>query len=49
MSEARALTNVIGNGVACLVIAQWTGETKLNSVRKRLTITQPELVGSRDC
>ena len=26
MSEARALTNVIGNGVATLVVARWTGE-----------------------
>jgi aerobic C4-dicarboxylate transport protein len=26
MSEARALTNVIGNGVATLVVAKWTGE-----------------------
>src|SRR5439155_17819032 len=25
MSEARALTNVIGNGVAALVVARWTG------------------------
>jgi aerobic C4-dicarboxylate transport protein len=25
MSEARALTNVIGNGVATLVVAKWTG------------------------
>ncbi len=26
MSEARALTNIIGNGVATLVIARWEGE-----------------------
>jgi aerobic C4-dicarboxylate transport protein len=26
MSEARALTNVIGNGVASLVVAKWTGD-----------------------
>src|SRR5438477_8466299 len=31
MSEARALTNVTGNGVATIVIARWTGE--LDSVR----------------
>ena len=30
MSEARAITNVIGNGVATLVIAKWTGQ--LNTV-----------------
>ena len=26
MSEARALTNIIGNGVAALVVARWEGE-----------------------
>jgi aerobic C4-dicarboxylate transport protein len=33
MSEARALTNMIGNGVATLVIARWEGE--LDRVRMR--------------
>ena len=31
MSEARALTNLIGNGVATLVVAKWCGE--LDSAR----------------
>ena len=31
MSEARALTNLVGNGVATLVVAKWTGE--LNTER----------------
>jgi aerobic C4-dicarboxylate transport protein len=26
MSEARALTNLIGNGVATLVVSKWTGD-----------------------
>jgi aerobic C4-dicarboxylate transport protein len=26
MSEARALTNLVGNGVATIVVARWTGE-----------------------
>jgi aerobic C4-dicarboxylate transport protein len=26
MSEARAITNVIGNGVAAIVVAKWTGD-----------------------
>jgi aerobic C4-dicarboxylate transport protein len=36
MSEARALTNVIGNGVACLIIARWTGESDLETVQRGL-------------
>jgi aerobic C4-dicarboxylate transport protein len=34
MSEVRALTNIIGNGVACVVVAWWEGELdrgKLNA------------------
>jgi aerobic C4-dicarboxylate transport protein len=31
MSEARALTNLVGNGVATLVVARWTGD--LDTVR----------------
>jgi aerobic C4-dicarboxylate transport protein len=33
MSEARALTNVIGNGVATLVVAKWTGELDMPTLR----------------
>jgi aerobic C4-dicarboxylate transport protein len=36
MSEARALTNVIGNGVATLVVARWCGE--LDDQRMRNTL-----------
>jgi aerobic C4-dicarboxylate transport protein len=31
MSEARALTNLVGNGVASIVVAKWTGD--LDNVR----------------
>ncbi len=36
MSEARAITNVIGNGVATLVIARWTGDLDTAVLRDRL-------------
>jgi aerobic C4-dicarboxylate transport protein len=36
MSEARALTNVIGNGVATLVVAKWTGELDDCTMRREL-------------
>ena len=36
MSEARAITNVIGNGVAALVVARWTGELDRQSLAEEL-------------
>jgi aerobic C4-dicarboxylate transport protein len=36
MSEARALTNVIGNGVATVVVAKWTGELDAVTMRSEL-------------
>ncbi len=36
MSEARALTNVIGNGVAALVVARWTGDLDSETMTRRL-------------
>ncbi|SEF19497.1 dicarboxylate/amino acid:cation symporter [Variovorax sp. NFACC27] len=50
MSEARALTNLIGNGVATIVVAKWTGD--LDTVRMNQHLNQespaeanePELV-----
>jgi aerobic C4-dicarboxylate transport protein len=36
MSEARALTNIIGNGVATLVVAKWTGDLDVEQMRRRL-------------
>jgi len=36
MSEARAITNVIGNGVATLVVAKWTGELDVVTMRQEL-------------
>lgn len=36
MSEARALTNVVGNGVAAIVVAHWTGDLDQDRLRERL-------------
>lgn len=36
MSEARALTNLIGNGVATLVVAKWTGDLDMERLQKGL-------------
>jgi aerobic C4-dicarboxylate transport protein len=36
MSEARALTNLIGNAVATLVVARWTGDLDMAQLRTQL-------------
>jgi aerobic C4-dicarboxylate transport protein len=36
MSEARALTNLVGNGVATLVVARWCGELDQERLRRGL-------------
>ena len=42
MSEARALTNLVGNAVATLVVAKWTGDLDAQVLRQRLD--HPSLV-----
>ncbi len=37
MSEARALTNLIGNGVAAVVVGKWTGDVDMARLRQHLT------------
>ena len=50
MSEARALTNLVGNGVATIVVAKWTGELdkeQLNSVLNKdnwMEAQEPEIL-----
>lgn len=50
MSEARALTNFIGNGVATLVVAKWTGDLDSETMTRRLAhptaadLDQPEVI-----
>ena len=39
MSEARALTNLVGNGVATLVVAKWTGD--LDTQRLKAGLEHP--------
>jgi len=36
MSEARALTNLVGNAVATLVVARWTGDLDMAQLHARL-------------
>jgi len=36
MSEARALTNLVGNGVATLVVAKWTGDLDMAQLHREL-------------
>jgi len=50
MSEARALTNLVGNGVATIVVARWCGEVDMDRLRRVLDsetdieAEEPELV-----
>jgi Na+/H+-dicarboxylate symporter len=41
MSEARAITNLIGNAVATMVIARWDGALDLARARRILDGAQP--------
>jgi aerobic C4-dicarboxylate transport protein len=36
MSECRAITNLIGNGVATVAISRWEGEVSKETLRERL-------------
>jgi aerobic C4-dicarboxylate transport protein len=45
MSEARALTNLVGNGVATVVVGKWCGQVNdqtLQNQLKRLSADEPE-------
>src|SRR5213076_2501451 len=41
MSEARALTNLIGNGVATIVVAKWTGDLDTARMQRLLDNESP--------
>jgi aerobic C4-dicarboxylate transport protein len=36
MSECRALTNLVGNGVATVAISRWEGEVSPETLRARM-------------
>lgn len=42
MSEARALTNLVGNGVATVVVAKWCGELDEAQMRQHLEHETPQ-------
>src|SRR5438445_12691232 len=49
MSEARALTNLIGNGLATVVVAKWEGaldEARLHSLLDRETSEEADLLST---
>ncbi len=41
MSECRALTNFVGNGVATLVVAKWEGELDMDTLKRELANPSP--------
>jgi aerobic C4-dicarboxylate transport protein len=43
MSECRALTNLVGNGVATVVISRWEGELDVDKLHE--TMAHPVLIG----
>jgi aerobic C4-dicarboxylate transport protein len=42
MSEARALTNLIGNGVATVVVGKWNGDVDMDRLHRHLNNETPE-------
>ncbi len=42
MSECRALTNFIGNGVATIAVSRWEGELDGGELARRLAETESE-------
>jgi aerobic C4-dicarboxylate transport protein len=47
MSEARAITNLIGNAVATMVVARWEGALDMKRVKRVLSHGVPELHDER--
>jgi aerobic C4-dicarboxylate transport protein len=47
MSEARSLTNFVGNGVAAIVVSRWEGELDVATLTRELS-SGPQQVKTRD-
>ena len=45
MSEARALTNLVGNSLATIVVAKWVGQ--LDTVKLNEALNNPEMVDQK--
>jgi aerobic C4-dicarboxylate transport protein len=43
MSECRALTNIIGNGVATIVVSKWEGELDKERLTSELKNPSPDV------
>ena len=43
LNEARAVTNLIGNGVATIVVARWEGALDMNKARAMLDRTDTSI------
>jgi aerobic C4-dicarboxylate transport protein len=48
MSEARALTNLVGNGVATVVVAKWCKELDEETLHRELAAGPSALEASMD-
>ena len=46
LNEARAVTNLIGNGVATIVVARWEGALDMNKARAMLNRTADTSIDS---
>lgn len=44
MSECRALTNIVGNGVACVVVSAWEGELNRNKLNRVMAGEEAEAI-----
>lgn len=41
MSEARAITNMIGNGIACVVVGHWCKEVDNDKLARVMGFKRP--------